>query len=155
MLTLLPYRDYVMTAEILRDQDLENQVIHTLLILDTLHETDDLVVRAWHRHPVIAMWKGYETQLCLYGEILVNELNGRGVGLLPEAGDRMKWHYDTATMPDDFKMEKPPWMVDDLKMHEVELSHRSILVARDSYYQKLWPTAIPGQDPYWPRASGE
>lgn len=155
MLTLLPHIDYEQTAKVLLDRDLETSMLHAKIVLDCLHEVDDAAVRAWRHHPATAMWKGFEVQLCMYGLTLGGEYTRR----LPTEDNplinRLQWHFETATMPDDFKMEKPPWMQDPFKSREVERTHRSVLVGRKIEYKKLWPEVQAGMTPYQPAANEE
>jgi hypothetical protein len=124
------------------------------MVLDCLHEADSTAVKAWDNHPVVLMWRGYEVHLSLYGLAMLGEWLRRGKDA-DNAEKRLNWHYDTATMPDDFKMEKPPWMEDEYRIQRVERVSRSLLIARDLSYTKLWPDTPKNLTPYFPRADEE
>ncbi len=155
MLTLLPHRDYEVTAAELLDSDLENAILHTKMLLECLHQTDDDQVRAWNAHPAADMWRGYEVQLALYGLALCGQKLRREPLWDSNLPDRIQWHFETATMPDDFKMEKPPWMLDDFKIREVERTHRSHLIKRNRDYKQAWPEVLAGMTPFQPSADEE
>lgn len=152
MYTFLPYADFDETARTLLERDLEQQIMHTVIALDCLHEKDAETVAAWSKHPLMNMWRGYEVQLALYGQAMVTQAQIRGMDV-DNYSKRLDWHYDTATFPDDFKMEKPPWFDDPDKMRWVERSSRSLLVRRDSRYLTYWPGTSTNLTPYYPSVS--
>lgn len=162
MITYLPYRNPEVTAAQLLDSELHLQMVHTLILLDCLHETDEAAVRGWSKHPIVPMWKGYEVQLALYGETMLFEWRNRKGGLngMESTERRLKWHFDTATSTDDFEMSMPPWFHDEERISRLERNSRGVLLTLDAgqtvkHYHNLWPDAIPDSVPYYPRADGE
>ena|SRR5690349_14454490 len=149
MYTFLPYADFEESARVLLLEDLEKQVVHTIIALDCLHERDSLTVQAWGRHPLMNMWRGYEVQLTLYGQAMLEQLKLRERASELYA-KRLQWHYDTATFPEGFKMEKPPWWSDEQQIRWVERSSRSLLIRRDHRYVSVFPDAQPNLAPYYP-----
>jgi hypothetical protein len=150
MQTLFPYSSVPQSAACLRDADLQSQIAHSIIIIDTLHEIEGS--EGWLQHPAIAMWRGYEAQLCDYGLSMceVGKTRGWNVG---GSEERLEWHLGNITTVDDFEMRKPPWMTDPNKMSWLIRSHRSFLMGKDRrHYAKFrWnvPTGLPM---YWPRA---
>lgn len=156
MITYLPYREYDKTAEVLTDFDLQKQTLHVIMLLNALHETDEQNVRAWGNHPAAAMWRGYEVQLSLYGLAMCAAEMERGFSGSEERSKRMQWHYDTATFPDDFKMEKPPWYEAPELITWVERTHRSALISREpAWYSKIWPEIPRDLTISMPKANGQ
>ena len=75
MQTFLPYSDFNRTASVLDYRRLGKQRIESKQILQLcLGETDF----QWKHHPVVKMWKGYESALAKYSEIICIEWRNRG-----------------------------------------------------------------------------
>lgn len=152
--TFLPYEDYTETARCLRDKELENQRLHVKMLLDTLHEIDELTVQVWRSHPAVDMWKGYEAQLAVYGLAMCDEWTRRfGTDKLT---DYIQWHLDNVTCVEDFVMEKPPWMRRTITLDALVRNHRGVLIAKDPvwYSRYKWEIA-PCTAFFWPRADGK
>jgi hypothetical protein len=150
MNTFLPYADYEQTAQCLRSRDLETQILHVRLLLDTLHEVDELTVQAWQNHPIVSMWRGHEAQLATYGLAMSEEWNNR-TGNDPES-EYFQWHLDNVSCVDDFEMSKPKWM-EDKRMEVVMSNHRGILLFKDAaWYSKFGWNVGPCSSYFWPVA---
>lgn len=124
-----------------------------MIIVDTLHEIEG--TEGWLDHPSIAMWRGYEAQLCDYGLNMCEVASARGwkVG---GSEERFEWHLGNITTVDDFEMRKPPWMTDPDQMTILVRSHRSYLMRKDHRYYSKFRWNVPSDlEMYWPRADGK
>ena len=138
MQTFLPYPSFRRTARALDDKRLGKQRVEVHQILNALAG----VPKGWQSHPVVAMWRGYEDVLVLYGLQITREWTRRG-------------HADSclariaAYAPPDRRRPRclPPWLGDPA----LHLSHQSALVRKDpGRYGALFP-GVPGDLPYvWP-----
>jgi len=150
MQTLFPYPEYDESARCLRNLELANQISHTLIILDTLHEVEG--AGGWARHPAIEMWRGYEAQLCTYGLAMCDEYQSRGFNVLASQ-ERINWHLASIATVDDFEMGKPRWMEDASKFLWLQRTHRSFLLGKDKkFYAKYKWDVNPGIPLYFPKA---
>lgn len=152
MITYHLDQDHTVTAEILRNRELEEQQLHVRLILDVIHETIGNIA-VWEKHPVVRLWRGYEAQLAAYGLVMCDEWESRGHEPLSHGKMRtaIAWHLDTAASVEDFVMEKPPWMEDREIFGMLMLSHQSLLVHKaPKHYRKYFPDVTPSTTPYWP-----
>lgn len=138
MQTFLPYRDYEQSAYVLDDRRLGKQRVETLQILRS-----NLLGTGWVNHPATKMWKGYSTELTLYGYAICEEWINRGfrdtcLGKI----QRIYYAFE------EEEVETPPWMGDE-RLHK---SHQSNLLAKyPEHYSRFFP-GIPNDLPYyWPR----
>lgn len=132
--TFLPYKSFSRCARVLDDKRLGKQRVEAYQILRTLSgET-----RGWLPHPVVKMWRGYESALARYGVAMCDEWLKRGFA--DTLRDRIA-AYDTG---DD---ALPPWL-GNRRLHR---SHQSNLVRKEAaHYRKRFPR-VPDDLAYvWP-----
>lgn len=140
MQTFLPYPSFRRCARVLDDRRLGKQRVEALQILNALAGRS----RGWQAHPCVAMWRGYEDVLVLYGLQVTREWIRRG-------------HTDScydkiaAFAPVDRRRPArlPPWLGD----RGLHLSHQSALLRKDpAWYAARFP-GIPADVPFlWPVA---
>ncbi|MDP2313879.1 MAG: MSMEG_6728 family protein [Pseudomonadota bacterium] len=138
MQTFLPYPSFGRSARALDDKRLGKQRVEVFQILNALAGTS----KGWQSHPVVAMWRGYEDVLVLYGLQITREWTRRG-------------HADSclvkiaAFAPPEQRRPRalPPWLGD----RAFHLSHQSALIRKDpERYGRLFP-GVPMDLPYvWP-----
>lgn len=138
MQTFLPYPSFRRSAEVLDDRRLGKQRVEALQILDAcLGRTS-----GWATHPAVAMWRGYEEALVLYGLQVCGAWVRRGYADTVAA----KLAVD---LPPGWRRPRrlPPWLGDPA-LHR---SHRSALVRKDpAFYGPRFP-GVPPDLPYvWP-----
>lgn len=92
--------------------------------------------KGWVNHPATKMWRGHETLLELYHDIMIDEWIRRGYN-----NTMRKRHAGNVDWP-----TAPAWFTP-----ELVLSHQSNLVRKmPEHYQPLWPE-VTGDLPYiWP-----
>jgi len=92
--------------------------------------------KGWVNHPATKMWRGHETLLGLYHDIMIDEWVSRGYN-----NTMLKRHSENVSWP-----AAPDWFTP-----ELVLSHQSNLVRKmPEHYQPLWPD-VTGDLPYiWP-----
>lgn len=141
MITFLPYQDYAQSAKCLDRQRLGKQRVETLQILQALLGLNK--TSRWRHHPASRMWRGYEYQLCLYGQAMSEEWISRGYrdNLLP-----MFKRLANALVKKDRNQSVPPWLDDELCSN-----HRANLIRKnaDHYSQFGW-TESPTEGYIWP-----
>lgn len=145
MQTFLPYPSFRRSARVLDDRRLGRQRVEALQLLNALAGR----VRGWQSHPCVAMWRGYEDVLVLYGLQVTREWVRRG-------------HTDScqdkiaAFAPSDRRRPArlPPWLGDPA-LHS---AHQSALLRKDpGWYAArfpgvatdipfLWPVAVEDPD---------
>lgn len=109
----------------------------------------------WARHPVVAMWRGYETALARYGITICQVWRGHGFADTVETSILAELGYDDETsIPTQEELDGrgllPPWLGDPA-LHR---SHQSALVRKDpAWYREYFP-GVPDDLPYfWPVAT--
>lgn len=139
MQTFLPYPSFRRCARALDDRRLGKQRVEVFQILNALAGRS----KGWQSHPVVAMWRGYEDVLVLYGLQVTREWIRRG---------HTDSCYDKIAqfLPKGWKRPRrglPPWLGDE-SFHR---SHQSALLRKDPvYYAKVFP-GVPIDIPYvWP-----
>lgn len=139
MQTFLPYDNYRESAMALDNKRLGKQRVETLQILNALAGHS----KGWTNHPATRMWRGYESQLIIYGVTMCSAWIARGF-------------QDTCFekilgMTKEFKpnTNRPPWLGD----QRLHISHQSNLVRKDPdfYGQKF--DVDPDLPYYWPTNS--
>ena len=136
MQTFLPYPDFGASAHVLDWRRLGKQRIECLQILRTLTSQSD----GWQHHPAVAMWRGHENALTLYGVCVCLEWRHRG-------------YADTCldkilAMTPQTPYVAPPWL-DDPAFHA---SHRAALLAKDPEWYGRWGWNEKPETAYvWPR----
>jgi hypothetical protein len=119
--TFLPYSDFRRSAESLDRLRLGKQRCEAMQILSTIRNPN---AKGWRNHPVVNMWRGYESALMFYFNCVVNEWVKRG--------------YKN-NMPlcevDEEKIEMPWWM-DNKDFH---MSHQASLVRKfPEFYSSMF-----------------
>ena len=140
MFTLFPYESSASIAKILNDEDLNKQIHNVNIILNTLHQVND--VSGWDDAPGVLMWKDYEAQLCVHGLELCAEYERTGQTHNLEA--RLDWHLDCA-VGGSFSMKRPAWTSDPV----LHLAHQSYMVRMNSGYRAFFPVSA-NLDMLWP-----
>jgi len=131
MQTFLPYSDFISSVQCLDNKRLGKQRVECLQILKALNDHN----YGWQNHPIVKMWKDYQSGLILYGEIICAEWIKRG--------------FNDNCLPQIRKYEKfglflPSWFGNE----SFHLSHQSNLVRKDpEHYRKYFPN-VPDNLPY-------
>lgn len=140
--TFLPYRDFRRSAECLDNRRLGKQRVEAMQILMTLLDAN----RGWRRHPAVAMWRGYEYMLALYGIEICNEWRRRGFR------DTCKEKIIALTEQlaggaDEVRVDVPTW----LGREDFHRSHQSNLVRKDEeHYRRYFPDVANDLPYVWP-----
>lgn len=130
MQTFLPYSDFCTSASCLDYRRLGKQRLEAKQILLTLKNGS-----GWINHPAVKMWKGYETALMHYYNVVVNEWIKRGYN------NSMPFLFHSL----DF--EFPHW----LGRKDFHASHRSNLLRKDFKFYSKYDWKEPTDLPYvWP-----
>lgn len=92
-------------------------------------------------HPINAMWKGYESSLAEYTNVMINEWISRGYNNTMELIECCSNYQGIL----ECNHTKPEWVYSD----SLHLSHKSNLLRKDyEYYSLLYGTNIPTELPY-------
>lgn len=139
MQTFLPYPDFALSAKVLDLRRLGKQRVECLQITNTLLGISD----GWANHPVMTMWRGYESSLLRYGYAICKEWVGRG------HSDNVL--YQLEILEKQIKIpnpSEPPWFGD----VEFHLSHQSNLLRKaEWWYAQYFAPTTPRNLPYiWP-----
>lgn len=152
------------TAQTLDNKRLNKQTLEAWQCLMTMTELDPQgnhrTPKGWSNHPVVKMWRGYETVLLAYIESTYREWISRGYKstLL----DKSKMTYDRALsmgrVSESYVL--PPWMSNDDYFSRLCSTHRTALLCKnyDWYKQFNWPEDVgfqPATYEYmWPHLDG-
>lgn len=131
MQTLLPFDDFKLSALVLTDRLLEQQIEDCITILETLHETNQ--AKDWN-HPIVKAWSGSELQLCEFGFTCLDQWTKRRKysNWSEEKDRRLEWHLDLAG---GGEMTMPPWF----GKNEVHLEYQGLLRYLDpNTYEKVF-----------------
>lgn len=131
MQTFLPFADFRASARALDFRRLGKQRVEADQILMTLYGRSN----GWANHPAVRMWRGYESALIVYRNVMIEEWVSRGYkNTMPL--------YD---FPEIYGV--PRWMGDEA----LHLSHQSNLVRKlPSHYAPLFPGVSPELPYVWP-----
>jgi hypothetical protein len=156
MITFLPDPDFFKSLRYLDNKRLGKQRVEAKMVLDML--TGIGHKRGWNNHPVVGMWRGYESALGLYCSLAIREWMVRGFqnNMVPTYDFNNNYALQAPALfgyaPEKFvtidKMEYPPWLGNE----ELHASHRSNLMRKDfEYYKDFgWKESI--HLPYvWPK----
>lgn len=156
MITFLPDPDFFKSLRYLDNKRLGKQRVEARMVLDML--TGIGHKRGWNNHPVVGMWRGYESALGLYCSLAIREWMVRGFqnNMTPPYDFNNNYALQASSLfghaPEKFvtvdQMEYPPWLGDE----EFHASHRSNLLRKDfEYYKDFgWTESI--HLPYvWPK----
>ena len=135
MQTFMPSADYNEVAYQLDDKRLGKQRVEAYQILRALLGESN----GWIHHPATRMWRGYESQLAVYGLTMCTEWLRRGFQ------DSLEVIFDTYI--DQLPICLQPWWVNN---SELQISHQSNLLRKDwDWYSKYYK--VPADLPYlWP-----
>ena len=130
MQTFLPYSDFQKSAKVLDYRRLGKQRVEALQILKALQVEN----YGWRNHPIVKMWKGYESALIDYKNCMIEEWINRGynnnMGMETNIGTRVYPHW--------------------LGNEQLHASHRSNLLKKDyDYYSQFNWQEEPGRDYIW------
>jgi len=152
MITFLPVKSFVKSAELLDTKRLGKQRIEAGQILEILLNTPVLPgslqsvvpftfnLSMWQQHPAVLMWKGHEEWLKLYLACVVGEWVCRGY-----TNNIKLLSYDAN------KQVPPAW----LGYEPFHKSHRSNLVRKaPSTYLPFWPDEDRDLLYFWPTREG-
>lgn len=133
MQTFLPYPDFTLSARALDDRRLGKQRVEAMQVHNALHRTSG----GWMNHPAVKMWRGYETALQMYHDVMITEWLWRGFKNTMSFF-RPRW----SELP-----PMPPWFGNEA-FHR---SHRSnLLRKKPEHYGPLF-LDVPDDLPYvWP-----
>lgn len=133
MQTFLPSVDFEECAKILDRQRLNKQRIEANQILNALQPES---TSRWRNHPAVKMWRGYETALIVYRNIMIKEWMSKGYKNTMELIEIKEKYY-----------EVPKW----LGNKELHSSHRAALLKKDyDYYSQFGWEEEPKIKYYWP-----
>lgn len=131
MQTFLPYPDYNQSAKVLDQKRLGKQRVECLQIINTLAGISE----GWQHHPVMHMWRGYETSLIDYGVSICTEWQSRGyTDNVSNMLESLRGRFRQSCTP--------PWV----GCEAFHRSHRSNLSRKlPYYYNRFWtePTDLP------------
>ena len=130
MQTFLPHSSFKDTFKVLDYKRLGKQRVEAHQILNIL--LDRTETRGWRSHPIVKMWKGYESALQLYFNLCVKEWIKRGYN------NNMKLEHINNPV------EYPPWLGDD-PFHS---SHRANLLRKDEDHYSQFGWTEDSTDPY-------
>lgn len=131
MQTFLPWPDFRASAKALDFRRLGKQRVEADQILMTLYGRSS----GWANHPAVKMWKGYESALIVYRNVVISEWVARG----------FKNTMPILDFPEIYAV--PRWLGD----KAFHLSHQSNLVRKlPSYYAPQFPGVSPELPYVWP-----
>lgn len=149
MQSFLPIASFTKTAEILDNNRLNKQITEVKGIYRILIGQK----KGYANHPAVAMWRGYEHSLLVYGGMMYTEwqirlrMGKRGGKLDHKAGEFIS--QELSKFPNG-QAVKPFWF----GMTEFHSSHRACLLLKDfDYYSQFgWQEspAIMNEDGSWP-----
>lgn len=145
MHTYLPYMNFAKCAKVLEPAELRESIETVVKVFDVLHETPGVRITHTRRHPAVAMWRGHETWLHLYGATLLEESPRVKSAWRLAAEENLAKHLDWFTSG-SFSMEPPLWLGEE-RFHN---SQRAALMYRDpdAYCPKFPGTKFMGEDLY-------
>lgn len=137
MQTFLPYSDFQTTAECLDYRRLGKQRIEAKQIYFAL--TDDSK-RGWKNHPAVKMWKGFESALLKYGQIITLEWIRKGY-------KDNQLDFFTTKLSSYATINYPEW----LEREDIILGYRSNLLRKNPQYYSKFGWSVPDNLEYvWP-----
>lgn len=135
MQTFLPYADFEACANVLDWKRLNKQITEGEQILTALNPNTKS--NAWKNHPAVLMWKGYETALMLYINVMHKVWDEK------YAKKTRKNPYFTI----EGEVKFPPW----LGMPTLHASHRSNLLRKNKEFYSKFNWSEPSDMEYvWP-----
>lgn len=161
---LISTDSFVETASMLDNKRLHKQTLEAWQCLLTITELDPdgnhRTPKGWTTHPVVRMWRGYESAFVAYMAATYVEWKSRGYKstMLPKIMNT----YDTAVRLGriDSAMTIPAWMLDKAYFETLCSSHRTALLCKNySWYSQFgWAedlgTAPATYEYVWPHQDG-
>lgn len=131
MQTFLPFPDFRASAKALDYRRLGKQRVEADQLLMAIYGKTS----GWRNHPAARMWRGYDSALIVYRNVMIQEWVFRGYkNTMPL--------YD---FPEIYAV--PPWLGDEA----FHLSHQSNLIRKlPSHYAPLFPGVSPELPYVWP-----
>lgn len=161
---LISTDSFAETASVLDNKRLHKQTLEAWQCLLTITHLDpegnNREPKGWSSHPVVRMWRGYETVFAAYAICTHDEWRRRGYKstLLP----KILGTYDKAValgrISSDYVL--PPWMTDIEYFSRLCSTHRTALLCKNyEWYSKFGWSEDPGYKPetyeyLWPHADG-
>ena len=130
MQTFLPHSSFKDTFKVLDYKRFGKQRVEAHQILNIL--LDRTKTKGWRDHPIVKMWKGYESALQLYFNLCVKEWIKRGYN------NNMK--LENINKP----IEYPPWLGDE----DFHSSHRANLLRKNNEHYSQFNWIENPTDPY-------
>jgi len=132
MQTFLPYSNFKKSAEVLDMKRLGKQRVEALQIMQVLLNVS--TKKGWRNHPAVKMWKGHESTLLAYAQIICDEWTSRGYK--DTCRDKIFQMFITHATPEMCISDAPDW----LGQEEFHASHRSNLLRKkpEHYSQFNW-----------------
>ena len=128
MQTFLPYQNFEWCARVLDYRRLGNQRNEALQIYNTIKYGG-----GWSQHPAVAMWRGWESSLAAYHNVMIDEWVALG-------------YKNTMRKLRGAKMITPPWVT-----RRLCISHRSNLLRKQPEWYAQFGWNVPADLPYlWP-----
>jgi hypothetical protein len=133
MQTFLPYPDFQQSANCLDYRRLGKQRVEAYQIYNLL--TGVTKPNNWSNHPAVKMWRGYESALALYHNVMIETWVGRG------------YRNNMKLIEVDDYVDYPCWFGSD----DFHASHRSNLLRKDpKHYGQYGWTESPDLPYIWP-----
>lgn len=114
MQTFLPFADFKQPAFVLDNKRILKQTVECIQILNTLCGLS----QGWQNHPIIKMWKGYESALLEYTITCLDESLSRGIRFTSATQQKI---YHFADIIENKEIKYPDW----LGNKDFHLSHQS------------------------------
>lgn len=152
------------TARVLDNKRLHKQTLEAWQCLLTITKLDpdgnDRDPKGWYSHPVVKMWRGYESAFVAYTVATYIEWRGRGFKstLLPKVLATYDRALELGRITDSITL--PPWMLDTDYFARLCSTHRTALLCKNYewYSQFGWPedtgTAPATYEYLWPHQDG-
>lgn len=147
MQTFLPYLTFAQSAAAMDNKRLPNQLVEVQVLILSLRDPS----RGWQHHTALAMWRGYEDALLLYGVICYREWQRRlergqrGGQPVHASGQLIRKWWKERGCPVAVSV---PWWLGNEQFHA---SHRaSLLHKAPEYYSQFGWVETPAQDLWWP-----
>lgn len=161
---LISTESFADTAKALDNKRLHKQTLEAWQCLLTITRLDpngnDRDPKGWSSHPVVKMWRGYESMFVGYTLATYYEWRDRGFKstMLPKVLGTYNKAIDLGRISSD--VVTPPWMADADYFARLCSTHRTALLCKNySWYSQFeWPEDT-GQAPesyeyVWPHADG-
>jgi hypothetical protein len=155
---------FIETAQVLDNKRLHKQTLEAWQCLLTIANLDPdgnhREPKGWSNHPVVKMWRGYETAFVSYISATYFEWKSRGYksSLLEKTLRTYDLAVDLGRISDELVM--PAWITDTAYFSRLTSTHRTALLCKnyDWYSQFGWPedsgTQPETYEYLWPHQDG-